>query len=487
MDYLFTRTPLVFFVQNFWRDEAFSFLMAEQSILEIIKTTAADFNPPLYYILLHFWMMLFGTSEVALRSLSVIFFAGTLFVLYEIMTRVMKIPLFRALLYLIFILVNPFLLSYAFETRMYMMVTFFVTLSFYALWTQKKWLYVISMILGLYTHYFSIFILLAQFLYQLFIQMPYLMTNGKKLVKSFHVKYLKSIVQPFHEFVVISLFFLPWALYLLLTHDFGSDGFWIIKPPLNDLTYLPLVLFSGYERVFGEYYHEAAGYTDFHIYFNLVLWSLLALPIGALILQWLNNKFSTNFKLQIKPYKLPEQLLWSFLPPVTIFLISLVSTPLYHPRYFIFAVPGLLLLVGSSFEIILQIVRGLTQRLKLGSILSMAVFAVLLIYMYSLTQTFNTLNLKYRSKRTVSRMYAEIMQLKKPDDKILLTRDLDYPLARYYTRSQDIYIWNKSYEQIPSYIGKVLIPEHAVTFGYPTYPARAFTIYYDSYDIHSSM
>lgn len=483
MEYLFTKTPLVFFVQNLWRDEAFSFLMAEQSLIDIIRTTAADFNPPLYYILLHFWMMVFGSSEVALRSLSVIFFAATLFVLFEIMTRIMKIHTAQSILYVILMGLNPFLLSYAFEARMYMMVTFFVTLSFYALWTQKRWLYVISMIFALYTHYFAIFILIAQFLFHVFQEIPTFTKNIKNLLKSFHAKYLKSMIQPFQEFIIIGLLFLPWALYLLFTHDFGSDGFWIIKPPLNDIANLPFVLYTGYERVFGEYYHEAAGYTDFHRSMNLVLSILVLIPCAALIPQ-VKQRLSFLKKHDLKTKQL---LLWAFFPPVIIFCISLISTPLYHPRYFIFAVPGLLLLIVSAIEILSNALAAITPKNRFATTISLLALSLLIFYLYSITQIFNTLNLKYRSKHTVSQMYAEIMHLKKPDDKILLTSDLDYPLARYYTRSEDVFIQNKSYDQIPSYIGKVLIPEDAVTFGYPSFPARAFIIYYNSYDIHSSM
>src|SRR3989344_2939011 len=79
MDFLFNRTPLYFMTQSLWRDEAFSYLLAQKSIIDIIRLTAQDFNPPFYYIMLHFWISIFGKSEIALRSLSFVFFALTLY------------------------------------------------------------------------------------------------------------------------------------------------------------------------------------------------------------------------------------------------------------------------------------------------------------------------------------------------------------------------------------------------------------------------
>src|SRR5688500_5315661 len=88
--WLFTQTPLLFFTQSFWRDEAFTYLLSKHSVLDIILLTAHDFSPPLYYILMHFWMMVAGHSEIAMRSLSFIFFWVTLYVAYLYMKDVWK-------------------------------------------------------------------------------------------------------------------------------------------------------------------------------------------------------------------------------------------------------------------------------------------------------------------------------------------------------------------------------------------------------------
>ena len=53
IEYFFSHTPFLYFVQSFWRDEAFSVLLAMKSVPNLLYNTAQDYNPPLYYLLLH--------------------------------------------------------------------------------------------------------------------------------------------------------------------------------------------------------------------------------------------------------------------------------------------------------------------------------------------------------------------------------------------------------------------------------------------------
>ena len=86
-------------------------------------------------------MNIFGTTEVMMRSLSFIFFAGLLYVIFKIFKDVFKFSNIKSAVYLLLFILNPFLTFYAFEARMYMVVTFFIALSYYAFWTKKKKLY----------------------------------------------------------------------------------------------------------------------------------------------------------------------------------------------------------------------------------------------------------------------------------------------------------------------------------------------------------
>src|SRR5438270_6874172 len=56
--------------QSLWSDEGSSVAQALRDLPAIAANAALDIHPPLYYILLHFWVIPFGSGEVAVRSLS---------------------------------------------------------------------------------------------------------------------------------------------------------------------------------------------------------------------------------------------------------------------------------------------------------------------------------------------------------------------------------------------------------------------------------
>ena len=64
--------------QSVWFDEAYSIMVAKRSASEIIRLSALDTHPPLYYLILKIWANVFGWSELALRSLSAIFYGASI-------------------------------------------------------------------------------------------------------------------------------------------------------------------------------------------------------------------------------------------------------------------------------------------------------------------------------------------------------------------------------------------------------------------------
>ena len=55
---------------GYWIDEGIAVGIASHDLADIPRVLGQDGNPPLYYLLLHGWMQVFGTSEAATRALS---------------------------------------------------------------------------------------------------------------------------------------------------------------------------------------------------------------------------------------------------------------------------------------------------------------------------------------------------------------------------------------------------------------------------------
>src|SRR5215204_6398680 len=55
---------------DLWLDEALTVNIANAPLSDLVDLLKRDGAPPLYYVLLHGWMAIFGTGDVAVRALS---------------------------------------------------------------------------------------------------------------------------------------------------------------------------------------------------------------------------------------------------------------------------------------------------------------------------------------------------------------------------------------------------------------------------------
>jgi mannosyltransferase len=149
-------------------DEVYSLDVANHglgTILRILQRT--DTHPPLSYFLLHFWIRAFGSSEVAVRSLSALFGIGTVWMLY-LLGRLLwdsSTGLIAALL----LALSDFNVQYSHNARMYTLMTFLATASFYffarlciAPGRSTVVLYLLSSAALIYTHVWGVFLVAAQ-------------------------------------------------------------------------------------------------------------------------------------------------------------------------------------------------------------------------------------------------------------------------------------------------------------------------------------
>jgi 4-amino-4-deoxy-L-arabinose transferase-like glycosyltransferase len=161
--------------RSLWFDEAYSVFIAQQplpAMFGLLRTY--DTHPPLHYTLLHVWMAVFGSSEVAVRMPSVLVSLGVVALTFLMARRLGgdRVGILAATL----IAVSPFQITAAQEARMYPFLTVFGLGAAYGLWLAleegkgRHWVaYVIFTLLALSTHYFALLLVLTQGLYVLFV------------------------------------------------------------------------------------------------------------------------------------------------------------------------------------------------------------------------------------------------------------------------------------------------------------------------------
>ena len=117
---------LVAINQSMWLDESISANVAKMAIEKIIPVFSVnDFHPPLYYLFLNLWIKIFGDQVVWMRLSSVLFSLVTIWLVYKIgqTLKDKKTGLWAAVL----VGVNPLIIYYAQELRMYSMTTMLLT------------------------------------------------------------------------------------------------------------------------------------------------------------------------------------------------------------------------------------------------------------------------------------------------------------------------------------------------------------------------
>ena len=147
-----------------WVDEANLILTAKQPLAVLLDKLRLDSSPPLFYLLVHFWILLFGDGSVALRLLSVLAGVGLVGATYwagkELISR--DVGLWGAFV----VAASPVQAFFSQQVRMYALLPLLALLAVaflvrylreggrrdFALWLGLT-------VLALYTHNFSVYLL----------------------------------------------------------------------------------------------------------------------------------------------------------------------------------------------------------------------------------------------------------------------------------------------------------------------------------------
>jgi mannosyltransferase len=154
--------------ESLWFDEAWSFKIAQMDPWQIVFSTPEDNNPPLYYLILHYWLLLTGDSEFAIRLPSAIASALAVPLIYGVGRMLFGRP--AALMAALILSLSAYQIRYAQEARAYSLMTFLGLASFYFLLRLLRDGRSLAATIGyiaattflIYTHVYGIFLVIAQ-------------------------------------------------------------------------------------------------------------------------------------------------------------------------------------------------------------------------------------------------------------------------------------------------------------------------------------
>jgi 4-amino-4-deoxy-L-arabinose transferase-like glycosyltransferase len=413
--------------QSLWYDEGFSVYLAGMDLGEITARTAVDIQPPLYYYLLHGWIQLFGDSEWAVRSLSVLF--GTLAVplIYAVAWELFRRHL-AGLLVALLLAVSPLQVWYAQETRMYTLLVFLSLLSTYLLLavvnTKRKWAipflwgaYALCSVAALYTHYFAFFVLAVQGIYVLLV-------------------WVVRGCRPMHLLwgglasgVAVILGYVPWLPYL--ANRYAADmSYWPGQLKIHEV-----MVDIGLSFVGGESVSEPIGILLAIGYGAVLILCLLAL-LAAAAQDTQRIPEDKNSWLPSPYDSLLFLLLYLLLPPALILALS-YNAPKFNARYVMISYPALLLIVAGGTAVLWQRRTGFLSR-ALGRILAIsALFFLLGVSAYA---DFNAYTNPAFTRDDFRGAVGYVRQHVDPSETIILVSGHMFPVFDYYAPGVERYL-----------------------------------------------
>ena len=272
----------------FWIDEGLSVGISSFAFTDIPATLRLDGSPPLYYLMLHVWMALFGTSEAATHVLSLIFALAAIPVglwagwsLFGPRTGWFVAGLFA---------LNPFLTTYSHETRMYSLMVLLALVAgtafvhaFVLDHRRHAVLFAVALALMLYTHNWTIFFTAAAGLAWL------------AIARARRERRRTVLLDGLLAFGGAVLVWLPWVPTLAFQAR-NTAAPWSNTPTLSDLSTALSAVLGGLGPVIGLLLVAGTGLS--HIIRRrrdierLELLTLAGLGLGTLLIAWSASQFS---------------------------------------------------------------------------------------------------------------------------------------------------------------------------------------------------
>ena len=294
-------------------DEPFTIFHAQGDLKDLFEMLKTENNPPLFFILLHFWIKVFGISAFSVRFLPMIFSILTAPVIYLLGKRFFsfRTGLIAALIYTF----SNYHLLFAHEARVYSLfglltvtsMYFFLQLS-YRSDTRTKVFFIIANILLIYSHFFGFYVLFIQFVSCL-------------LIKNLRTRILGMYMI---TLVVVFIAYLPYLSVFISRFVLTSGhGTWVPRPVFSDL----------YKMVW-----KFSNVPVTTVFFLFLLFSAFIFYT----FQYFQNKKTVSGMTAVI-------LTWFFLPYLLMFILSF-RIPMFLDRYLVFISFGYYFLIALSIS-----------------------------------------------------------------------------------------------------------------------------------------
>jgi uncharacterized membrane protein len=326
----FTRSDF----QSLWYDEVFSVTAAQAPNLdELLAMVGRDFHPPLYFVLLRGWFDLWGQSDLSARLLSGVIGAISLGMVALCAREILG----RSFVPIALLLAGTSLtlIWFSQEVRQYELLFLVGTLCFHSFWgliRAERWrfsmvIYVaVSHAAALYVHYASALIFISEWLaVPLFVLQRSAGARRRLFCRD-------VVVSLFLAHMGTFLLFSPWLPRFMAQREVARGGLWIPAPTLSIVLELIPRLFA----------YRLPWDTGRFPRLYLAMW----MPVIVVALSFFGWKGKERGNQKLEADGLTLITVWSIVPIVASYLISLGDTKILFFRNLLFLLPGLILLLS---------------------------------------------------------------------------------------------------------------------------------------------
>jgi len=396
--------------EGIWYDEAISIHVSKLGFSDIIRwvfNNSAETNPPFYYMILSPWIAVFGDSEAVSRMPSAIFGSLSVIAIYALgkLLYGKRAGLIAALI----LAVSFFHIKYAQEARGYTLMVCLILVSYYSFLrltmmrrsTLYTVAYVVSTALLVYTHYYGTMIILAQNIFCFT-----LLLRKRKIGEIGLGGWIKLQA-------MTGLVLLPGFVFLAVIALKIQKGFWVPEPSTEAVW----IFF----KIYAGSIYLLIVFLAFSVY------SFAGLRKGKPANVKKSGKTSTESAPEAglsEGEKLYMLLVWTAVPILVPYLISLVSSPILIFRY----------TIGSSLAFYLLVSKGVTN-MNDRRLIAAAAGLILILSFYTLASYFSSVG-----KHQWRELMAYVESNAGLGDIIVVSPPNERVTAEYYHKRKDLKI-----------------------------------------------